>query len=332
MRANVTVGADGSASSLDAVVWAARDAEARSLALRVVHVLARPLGLPLDAALPRTVREYVREAADAVVQEAVDRARDEAPGIEISTLVLPGEPVGVLSAQSRTAEAVVVGHGGPTPFARPLAGGTALGIVARAACPVVVVRRAEASAGPVVLGVDGSPAGAAAVRFAFDQASVQGARVIALHAWTTWNAPLPPPQDPSEAYACAPDVLAAEEERLLAEALAGMRTRYPDVKVERRSVHGPTRPALIEASRDARLMVVGSRGRGGLAGLLLGSVSQAVLQHAHCSVAVVGGPQRPTRRYGNPSDGGKESRGPGRRSGAGPGRSSGLPREGLGRR
>ncbi|MEW2446888.1 universal stress protein [Streptomyces parvulus] len=302
MSRNVTVGADGSTSSLDAVAWAARDAETRGLGLRVVHVLARPLGLPLDAALPRTIREYVREAADAVVREAADRARDEAPGLEISTLVLPGEPVGVLLAQSRTAEAVVVGHVGPTQFARPLPGGTALGIAARAACPVVVVRRAAAPAGPVVLGVDGTPAGAAAVRFAFDQASVEGARVIALHAWTTWNAPLPPPNDPSEAYASAPGVLAAEEERLLGAALAGMRARYPDVQVERRSVQGPTRPALIEASRDARLVVVGSRGRGGFAGLLLGSVSQAVLQHAHCAVAVV---------RGSPREGGDELGSPG---------------------
>ncbi|MEV8126146.1 universal stress protein [Streptomyces sp. NPDC085944] len=289
MNGFMVVGADGSAPGLEAVVWAAREAEVRNVPLQVVHALARPAHLPLDAALPRSVRERFRVTADAVVEEALLRARAEAPDADVSGLVIPGEPLSVLVAQARSAAMAVVGHRGLNGFPKTLLGSVATGLAAHAECPVVVVREPARPAGPVVLGVDGSAAGAAAVRFAFQEASLQGADVTAVHAWTAWNAPMPPPTDETEPYAYGPGMLAAEEERLLAETLAGMRTRYPEVRVERSTVHGPARPALIEASRTARLTVVGSRGRGGFAGLLLGSVSQAVLHHAHSPVAVVRG-------------------------------------------
>lgn len=139
--------------------------------------------------------------------------------------------------------------------------------------------------GPVAAG--GSAAGERAVEFAFAEAELRKAPLVALHAWTTWNAPLPAPQDASAPYANPPGVLAEEEERLLSEALAGHRTRYPGVVVGQRVVHGRTREVLIDAGRSAQLVVVGARGRGGFTGLLLGSVSQALLHHAHCPVAVV---------------------------------------------
>ncbi|MFG6293955.1 MULTISPECIES: universal stress protein [Streptomyces] len=289
MNGFMVVGADGSAPGLEAVAWAAREAEIRHVALQVVHALARPAHLPLDAALPRSVRERFRVTADAVVEEALLRARAEAPDADVSGLVIPGEPLSVLVAQTRSAAMAAVGHRGLNGFRGTLLGSVATGLAAHAECPVVVVREPARPAGPVVLGVDGSAAGKAAVRFAFQEASVQGADINAVHAWTTWNAPMPPPTDETEPYAYGPGMLAAEEERLLAETLAGMRTRYPDVRVERSTVHGPARSALIEASRTARLTVVGSRGRGGFAGLLLGSVSRAVLHHAHSPFAVVRG-------------------------------------------
>ncbi|MFE6528199.1 universal stress protein [Streptomyces rochei] len=292
MSSFLTVGVDGSASSLDAVAGAARDAEVRNLHLRVVHALPLPARLPLDAALPRPVMNHFRKTADSVVQEAENRARTEAAAVRVSAVVLRGEPLSVLLTQPRSAAAVVVGHRGLNPFTELILGSTTTGPAAHAEYPVVVVRGTTAPTRPVVLGVDGSPAGAAAVRFAFGWASAHGAHITALHAWTAWNAPLPSP-GPSEPYAFAPGMLAAQENRLLAEALAGTRVRYPDVKVEHRNIHGPTRPTLIEASRNARLTVVGSRGRGGFAGLSLDSVSQALLQHAHSPVAVVQGMKSP---------------------------------------
>ncbi|GGZ19732.1 universal stress protein [Streptomyces poonensis] len=290
MSGSVVVGVDGSASSLDAVAYAAREAACRKATLRVVHALARSSAhLPLGATLPESTRMRLRTVAGRLVEDAVHEARALAPDVDVFGTVLPGGPLSVLDAESRTAALVVVGSRGLGGFGAPLLGSTATGLAAHGRCPVLVVRERTTPAGPIVLGVDGSPAGAAAVRFALDEAALHGADVVAVHAWTTWNAPMPPPQDPALPYANRPGALATAEERLLAEALAGTCERYPDVKVEHKVVHGPTRQALIEASRSARLTVVGSRGHGGFTGLRLGSVGHAVLHHAHSPVAVVRG-------------------------------------------
>ncbi|ELS50559.1 putative UspA domain-containing protein [Streptomyces viridochromogenes Tue57] len=152
---------------------------------------------------------------------------------------------------------------------------------------MLVVRGRPAPAGPVLLAVDGSPAAHGAVEFAFAQASLHGTDLVALHAWSThteraYDGPGDPPFVTYDE-----DRLRDEEQRVLAEALGGLGERYPDVTVHRRLVRGRIRHTLIEASADAGLVVVGARGRGGFTGLLLGSVSQALLHHAHCPVAVV---------------------------------------------
>ncbi|MFD8234788.1 universal stress protein [Streptomyces sp. NPDC059696] len=289
MNGRVVVGVDGSPRGLDAVAYSAHAARSRRAALRVVHAFVRPAHLPPGAVSPRPVLEQALETANDLVDEGVRLARTTAAEVSVSGLVVHGEALAVLEAQSRAADLVVVGSRGRGGFEGVLLGSTATGLAAHGRCPVVVVREQTEPYGPVLVGVDGSPAGAAAVRFALAEATRLGAPVVALHAWTTWNAPMPPPQDPSLPYANPPGALAAAEERVLTEALSGLGERYPDVKVEHRVVHGPTRQALIEASRTARLTVVGSRGRGGFTGLLLGSVSQAVLHHAHSPVAVVRG-------------------------------------------
>ncbi|MGW5641089.1 universal stress protein, partial [Streptomyces sp. NPDC003832] len=225
--------------------------------------------------------------ADRLVAEAVERARETAPGVDVSHAVVTGEPLTVLEAQSREAELVVVGSRGMGGFVGLLVGSTAVHLAAHGQCPVLVVRDEPAVDGPVVVGVDGSEPGERAVEFAFAEAALRKAPLVAVHAWNTWNAPLPPPQHTSEPYANPPGTLSGEEERLLSEALAGHRERYPDVVVEHRVVRGRTREVLIEASRSAQLVVVGARGRGGFQGLLLGSVSQALLHHAHSPLAVV---------------------------------------------
>ncbi|MEU9710301.1 universal stress protein [Streptomyces sp. NPDC047967] len=298
MSGLVVVGADGSESGFAAVEVAAREAQARGTGLRVVHALVWPVMYTLPRPFPGGTSPLgpppmdlsearLREMAEGLVAEAVGRARAVAPDVEVSHAVVAGEPLTVLEAESRTAELVVVGSRGLGAFTGLLAGSTAVHLVAHGRCPVLVVREQSGADGPVVLGVDGSAAGEPAVDFAFATAERRKAPLVALHAWTTWNALLPAPQDASAPYANPPGALAEEEETLLSEALAGHRARYPDVAVEHRVVHGPTREALIDASRSAQLMVVGARGRGGFAGLLLGSVSQAVLHHAHCPVAVV---------------------------------------------
>jgi nucleotide-binding universal stress UspA family protein len=291
MSGVVVVGVDGSASSLAAVEAAAREARVRGAGLRVVHAFFWPaMHVPLGPSPLGPPQGGLRNLADRLVAEAVERAHAAAPEVDVSHAVVTGEPLTILEAQSRAAELVVVGSRGMGGFVGLLVGSTAVHLAAHGRCPVLVVREQPSAEGPIVLGVDGSAAGERAMDFAFAEAELRKAPLAALHAWTTWNAPMPAPRDAAVPYVNPPGALAGEEERLLSEALAGRQERYPGVVLEHRVVHGGTRESLIEASRSAQLVVVGARGRGGFAGLLLGSVSQALLHHAHCPVAVVRGP------------------------------------------
>jgi nucleotide-binding universal stress UspA family protein len=158
-------------------------------------------------------------------------------------------------------------------------------VAQHAPCPVVVVREpANPAQDRVVVGVDGSADAQRAIGFAFDIAARNNAPLTALYGW--------PERRPGTVSARSPRLGAIGEridagERLLAESLAGWAEKYPDVSVIGEAV--PVRPArlLVDASEQAALVVVGSRGRGGFAALLLGSVSRAVLHHARCAVAVV---------------------------------------------
>ncbi|MFD5322271.1 universal stress protein [Streptomyces sp. NPDC127098] len=263
----VVVGVDGSSSSDVAVVQAAREARWRRAELRVVHVFSRsvaPRYVPLD---PTPFHRLADEAAR--------RARGVAPGVKVGEVVLRGAAVPVLAGESQAADLVVVGCRGVGGFMGMLLGSTAESLAAHGECPVMVVRGEPDRVGSIVLGVDGAPGGEGAVDFAFAEAVLRGAEIIALHAWL--------PDRGSDG------VDAESAKRLLAQVLAGRRDRYPDVVVRQEVASGDPREALIEASRTAQLVVVGARGRGGFVKLLLGSVSQALLHHAHCSVTVVRG-------------------------------------------
>jgi nucleotide-binding universal stress UspA family protein len=182
-----------------------------------------------------------------------------------------------------------VGTRGLGGFAGLLAGSVSTQVAAHAHCPVIVVRT-DATSGPgpeapVVVGLDGSPLSTRALQFALDLAAATHAPLVAIYAWRglpTGNL------GPTTVWHYDPDEAEEEARRLLAEQLAGCAERYPQVRIEHRTVlsfnPGET---LIDASRTAGLVVVGSRGRGGFTGLLLGSTSQTLVHHAHCSVAVI---------------------------------------------
>ncbi|MET7543799.1 universal stress protein [Streptomyces sp. NPDC005507] len=263
----VVVGVDGSSSSLAAVEAAAREAQRRRVELRVVHAFSWPVRpvytLPDPAPLHR------------LVNEAAQRARSVAPEVEVTEAVEAGDAVAVLEAESRAADLVVVGPRGMGGFIGMLLGSKAASLAAHSQCPVMVAREEPAGAGPIVLAVDGSPVGEKAVEFAFAEAALRRAQLVAVHAWLPDY--VPAGMGPESA------------EGLLAQALVGRAESYPDVTVRHEVLSGETRETLIEASRTAQLMVVGARGRGGFTGLLLGSVSQALLHHAHCPVTVVRG-------------------------------------------
>lgn len=285
----VVAGVDGSPSSLVAVERAAEEARLHGVELRVINAFTWPPPLPLaaESLAYQPVESALREVADHLLAEAVARVRETVPDTRVSSQVIDGDPLTVLVGASHWAALVVLGSRGLSTFSGLLLGSVAGRVAARAACPVLVVRGDPGPGGEVAVGVDGSPAGLSALAVAFSEASARGAPLAAVHAWTEWNVPPSPPEDPGKPHAMAAGELRQKEEVLMAESLAGWSAEYPDVAVERRTVRGRPRQALLDAGEHAQLLVVGTRGHGGFRGLLLGSVSQAVLHHAPCSVLVV---------------------------------------------
>jgi nucleotide-binding universal stress UspA family protein len=238
-------------------------------------------GLGVD---PRAVlRDVVLGHLDVAAQAA---AAQVAGDLEVERVEVTGFPEAVLQAESRRAELVVVGNRGLGGFAGLLIGSVAVALAGHTECPVVVVRGAEPDDAapllePVVVGVDGSPESEAALAFAFGAADLRRVPLLAVHAW--WDLLVDPTMAPLVDW----DAAEADEHEVLAERLAGWAETYPDVPVRRLVVRDRPAHALVKESARAQLVVVGSRGRGGLRGMLLGSVSQALLHHAHCPVAVV---------------------------------------------
>jgi nucleotide-binding universal stress UspA family protein len=282
----VVVGIDGSSSALEAARWAARVAARRSSPVQLISAFGWPkTGHLGGAGLAGHYRETMLKGTRAEVSAAAEAAAEAAPGIEISELVVDGFPVPQLVAASSRAGLVVLGDRGLGGFTALLVGSVAIGLAARAVCPVVVVRGERPSdAGPVVIGIDGSEISEAALAFAFEAANTRKVPLVAVHAWTDHvlvDAAVGPLLDW--------DAVEADAHRLLAERLAGWIEKYPDVEVRRVVVRDRPAHALIQQATvtAAQLVVVGSHGRGSMAGLVLGSVSHAVLHHSPCPVAVV---------------------------------------------
>ena len=278
----VVVGIDGSPRSLETVEVAAAEAARRRRPLRIGHVLDWPkLPVPLPPGVTETSPEALREQACGYLTEAAGIAGKVAPDVPASTELATGRPALVLTEKSRRADLLVVGERG---MGGLLFGSVATHLVSHAVCPVLIVRGEARSTGPVVVGVDGSAESARALDFAIEEASLRGTALVALHAWTgsDWTE-LDRDLETAHEY-WAGD---AQERRVLAEALAGAGDRYPDVPVRRQVVRGNAGSLLSEWSHTAQLVVVGDRGHGGLAGLLLGSVSQHLIFHADCPTTVV---------------------------------------------
>lgn len=284
----IIVGVDGSEQSMDATGWAAEEAGRRDASLQIVYVVTPWLfDVPVD---PRAgaVREGLLEGGEEIVERAVARARERVPGLEVDGVQTGGQPAEVLIERSRDALMLVVGTRGTGGITGLLLGSVALQAVSHAFCPAVAVRGTEAAEhGEVVVGVDGSVSSGAAIAFAFEEAAMRQARLRAVLAW---GHPVSTGPGDMRPLVYDSELLAAEEERILTGSLAGWREKFPDVEVVHDVVHAKPVRALSGASARADLLVVGSRGRGGFSGLVLGSVGHAMLHHAHCPLAVVHSP------------------------------------------
>ena len=284
----LVVGVDGAAASDAAVCWATREATIRRLPLRLLHVVA-PSVLDSTMAPDGTWTQQQEDQARQVIERAQrivdEQAGDKPPSVQAQ--VLDAHVVRTFIEASRGAYMIVVGSRGQDVFGRHSLMSVSSGLLHHAQCPVALVHAPDSAqeeiddAAPVLLGIDGSPASEAATALAFDEADRRGVPLVVLHAWSDVGV-FPILGMDWRTYRDQGD-------EVLGERLAGWQERYPDVRVHRRLVCDVPARWLVDESKNAQLVVLGSHGRGGYAGLQLGSVSSAVAQSAHVPVIVVRG-------------------------------------------
>ncbi|GGK75199.1 universal stress protein [Mangrovihabitans endophyticus] len=281
----IVVATDGSESSSAAIRWAAREAQRRALPLRITHVFDWEWG-EARYDMSHHVLDLARGQAEQVTADAVNEARRVAPRLEVTTDPVLGHPAARLIGDSGTGRMMVLGSRGRGGFGSLLLGSVGQRVATHAACPVVVVRgRGDVTHGPVVAGVDDSPAAYGVLETAFDAAASQNCALEIVRAFLP-----PPPVTMSKAPAVLhlPTPEADAEERVaLEDRLAPWRTKFPDVPVTVVLTHQSIASVLVAASRRARLVIVGSRGHGVIAGTLLGSAGLQLLHHADCPVHIV---------------------------------------------
>jgi nucleotide-binding universal stress UspA family protein len=266
------------------VRWAVEDASTRKVAVRLVcayqTVPSYYQGLGMYTDLPDM--ELVRQAADRVLENAVAEAAKIDPDVDVGGDMVDGSPIPVLIEESERGSLLVLGSRHRSTLSSSILGSVSAAVAARADCPAIVVRGPAGLTeehSEVVVGVDGTQASQALLEFGFDHASRRQAPLRAVLCWhpdllasMLWR-PEPPPPTRAEAW--------------LSETLAGWREKFPEVAVHSGVVREHPAAGLTAESVAAQLLVVGTRGRHAMAGTLLGSVSQAVLHHATCPVAVI---------------------------------------------
>lgn len=287
----VVVAVDGSPASHNAVRWAANTANKRGIPLRLASSYTMPQFLYAEGMVPpQELFDDLQSETMEKIDEARAVAHEVAPELKIGHTIAEGSPIDMLLDMSRDVTMIVMGSRGLGGLSGMVMGSVSAAVVSHASCPVVVVREDNTvdettKYGPVVIGVDGSDVSQKATEIAFAEAHARGAELIAVHTWMDMQV------QASLAGLSAAQQQWEEVEReqidMLTERLAPMTDMYPDVEV--RKVITRDRPvrALVENSEGAQLLVVGSHGRGGFKGMLLGSTSRALLQSAPCPMMVV---------------------------------------------
>jgi len=273
MTEGIIAGYDGSAGSDQALRWAAREAWARGTVLTIC--LAWP-SADLALLYGQEINDRARQRGEEILARGVRLAGSVPDLAEVRTVLAEGSPARALVERSRTAEMVVVGSRGQGEPAGQMLGSVSWQVACNGQGRVVVVRGhwrpVNQSAGPVVAGVDGSPESQAALTFAFEEATLRDVPLIVVCA-----------------LADAPGKVggAGRMEEEFSRLMTLAEKEYPDVTVLRQVAFGAPRSALLTAAAEAQMLVLGSRGLGGLKGMSIGSVAGTLLQHSPCPVAVV---------------------------------------------
>lgn len=281
----IVVGVDGSPGTEATVRWALAEARTRNAPVRLICAYRSALPYQWDAMYTAAADpewRHIERGAQELLGKTTSAAATIAPDVEVTSEPIEGGAAQVLVDASAHATLVVLGSRRLKALGSALLGSVGAGVAARAACPVVVVRGptglSEEKAA-VVVGVDGTDEAEPALEFGFDHASRHGVPLRATLCWRPdlfaamqWRPEPPPP------------VRADEWLRGL---LAGWRAKYPDVQAHSAVVRDHPVAGLVATSTAQHLLVVRSRTRHALAGTLLGSVSQGVLHHATCPVAII---------------------------------------------
>ncbi|MEV4824652.1 universal stress protein [Micromonospora sp. NPDC049274] len=277
----ILVGVDGSDCSLVAVDLAVRAAALRGCPVGIVYCdpwADHPAWAHNDPAGELT--GGLLSDPQQAIRAAIDRA--DTNEVPVTGEVLAGNPTTVLVRESADADLLVLGHRGRGGFPELLLGSVAVTVAAHAACPVLITRGSPQTGGEVLIGVDGSPGNHAAIGFAFHEAALRKADLRALHTRQESNS-----TDHASTIENDPGSDFVEQDQVLTEALSSWSQKYRQVVVHRQLATGRAAHAIVTASNRAQLVVLGARGRGGLHGRRLGSVSHAVLHHAACPVTIV---------------------------------------------
>ncbi|UMP07252.1 universal stress protein [Amycolatopsis sp. EV170708-02-1] len=282
----VVVGIDGSGSARRAAVWAAGEAAKRGKRLRLVHVyVVPPVRMPGVVPSVEAIRSAFEAQGTRWLAEAREAVAERYPDLVVETAAREWAPVAALVQESQAATMIVLGSRGLGGFTGLLVGSTAVALAQHGHCPIVVARgkRPEdgpPETGPVVVGTDGSESSDTALAFAFEETSLRRTDLIVVRVWNEVTGH-------ESALTVNPEEVESSERRAVDEQLEPWLAKFPDLRVETVIARGRPVRALLGFGERAQLLVVGSRGRGGFQGMLLGSTSQALVAHSECPVAVV---------------------------------------------
>ena len=279
MSEKYLIGVDGSEHSRVALAWGLERATKRGASVELIHVAD-------DSFLSESVSflSEAEAASEQMLAVELDYARTSLGFTgPITGRAVVGHPIGEIEEASKNFDLLVLGAHSGAKFAGSIFGTRAVKVAAVAHCPVAVIpTEHQATGGGILVGVDGSEASKQAVAFAAEEASLRGLPLTAVYAWM-------PPLTPGLEYLWSEELVSAQQaaaEEAVAIGIAGLAERYPDLEVRREIVQAPPVTAILQLAENADMVVLGSRGRGGISRLLLGSVSHGVLQALPCPTVV----------------------------------------------